>query len=132
VGHSRTYNVIGQSGAELLENGNQRVVEYPAMTKTDIEQMRIRARKDGKVILYWYSQTKTGEKMLGNTPSISDEALGHVTNLEPCKVCLGPGCPVCNYSGFCKPWNEKHWQDWQIDNMKHEYRQERQTERKGT
>jgi len=119
MGKSFTYNVIGlgQPDAE----GSQRM--FPAMNRVAMAQEIEKARRFENIeIIDWYSQTKTGEKMIESGPS---------TRLKICSVCQGRAragndkvrhdCPVCQGSGICIPGNEKRWREWQITEFKKEF-----------
>lgn len=129
MGHSQTIHVIGQGKGTVNGNETTRRIYY-AMNRVEMEQQRAKARRDGDTIESWYAQTKTGQRILGDymPPDyiLPDKDAPHV-KLITCPVCEGDGhngkyhCPVCDGSGLCKAGNERHWQDWQIEQMKREH-----------
>jgi len=122
MGRSYTIHCIGYA-----PEGDHRDRVYYAMSRVEIAQARVKAKKDGLEITYWAAQTRTGEKILecrfGDTQL--DKLVPQVKTVT-CPVCSGAGrngkyyCPVCNGSGITKPGNEKNWRAWQIEKMKKE------------
>lgn len=132
---SYTYHCVGLG---RMVDGSQRM--WFAMNRAEIEQERIKARREGNEIVSWYAQTKTGTRILRGKDSINDADLGIVARLHGCPVCNGEWkrtlkpatetsiawvrlCPVCNGSGVCRKGHERRWAEWQIREMKKEWRE---------
>jgi len=113
VGRSHTYNVIGEGP----ENDGVRLC-YPAMNKREMEQARVKAGRDGKIIERWCSQTVTGARMLGFQVEPVRTADVKLPKLVSCPICSGRGCVVCNDSGVTSTGYEKNWQSWQLDQIR--------------
>ena len=139
MGRSQTINCIGVGPDELIE-GKMRHKLYYAMNRIEIAQEIAKARKRGDYIVSWYSQTKTGNRVLGLDPWEYDILTDQINlpKLITCPICHGEGswslggnlqhsCVVCNGSGICKKGNENKWQAWQIDEMKQKYTKHRGT-----
>jgi len=96
------------------------------MNRLEVEQVRVKAQKEGLAIAYWIAQTKKGEQVIKQKNfrefgGVFDEELGIVAKVIPCPVCLQKGCPVCDYSGVTKNGHWLKWREWQIESMKKEY-----------
>ena len=103
-----------------------------AMSRLELCQQTYSLTKQGYNIEYWVSQTKVGDKILKlddgfNYKTVKQLVAEGILNydwLVVCPICEGEGhngkyyCPICNGSGLCKRGNEKHWQPWQIENMR--------------
>ena len=126
MGRSGTYNVIGQTAIITSQDKKFRRI-YPANNQVEMEQQRAKARRDGKPITCWYSQTKTGNRILGDAFGWVTDDKAPKVKLVTCPICEGLGrngayyCPVCDGSGICKRGNERKWQTWQVAEMKLEY-----------
>ena len=124
-------------------NDNKQQLVY-AMNKMEMAQQKRIMEKEGKPIVEWYAQTRTGCKMLGGTlpySVIDDRAIIHA-NLIVCPICNGIGkkqiqtetaglpmfrsCPVCNGSGITKRGYWKHWREWQIESFKKDFAEGRE------
>ena len=97
-----------------------------AMSRLEIVQEERKAASQGRQISYWYAQTKTGERILGDTGPIPLERIPNLPKVVICPICEGDGsngryvCPVCNSSGVTRPGHERQWQQWQLDHMREE------------
>ena len=100
MGASRIYHVIG-TGNER----NGKSLLYPAMSHLDMAQQAEKARRNNDTIVGWYSQTKTGEKMLQHTVKIKTVI---------CPKCSGFGCSICNVSGITTRRWLSGFQPWQL------------------
>ena len=121
MGKSCTIHCIGL-GQEQPDGSRQ---AYYAMNRLEIMQQTVKARKyDNNEIAYWYSQTRTGDKVLGNNDeysvggTVDANTIPKAKNVVPCEVCEGAGCYICNDSGITKKGHYKNWQDWQIADIK--------------
>lgn len=107
-----TYHVIGLAPAGQLA---QR--EYWCMNKREMAQAIVKARDEGLTITHWYAQTRTGERMLGNTPIAATSDI-NLPKLVDCPICDGNGCCVCNYSGVTQKNYWRKWSDWQLESIR--------------
>jgi hypothetical protein len=128
---SHTINCIG-----IAPEGSKEYLYY-AMNRLEIEQEKVKAQKEGRKILYWYAQTKTGVRILKGNQTVEDKDLPPYKTVQ-CPICQGKGrkivdnskniplvksCPVCNSSGITKNkyWNK--WHTWQLEEMKKEFQE---------
>lgn len=96
-----------------MPNSEGRQNCYPCMTMENMGQAVEKAKKDGYPIEGWGSQTVLGEKMAKKTPP----------KVVKCEICLGSGCPVCEWSGWLASMKRaSKWASWQIESMKKDYR----------
>ena len=115
MGRSRTYHVIGHTTAEETSDGTMREYLYPAMNRLEMEQKTIQAIKDGKEIVIWWAQTRTGERILGGHGDVLARHITAPKGIIGCPRCNSEGCFVCNYSGITtKKW-VSGFQAWQLE-----------------
>ena len=109
MGRSFTYHVIGYSRPE-----GAREYVYPAMNRLEMEQETRKAFiRDGRVILRWEAQTRTGERILGGKPIIP-ATLAQTVKTVQCPKCAGKGCSICNFSGITTTRWLRGFQAWQL------------------
>jgi len=103
-----------------------------AMSHLELCQQTYLYTKKGTPPEYWVSQTKVGDKILkldgfGNYKTVKELIQEGIINYDwliTCPICEGQGhngqyyCPICNGSGICRKGNERHWQPWQLENMR--------------
>ena len=100
-----------------------------AMNRVQIAQEEHAARRDGQPIAYWYTQTKTGERILGAGQDraaswTADGGTVKLPKMVTCVICEGDGsnggyhCPVCNGSGIMRPGYHLGWRPWQLAAMR--------------
>lgn len=122
MGRSITIHCLGHSRER--QDRSRRI--FCAMSRLEIMQETEKAKREGIEIEYWTSQTKTGDRILGWNDDllfngyVNAECIPKARNVVVCEVCKGVGCVICNRSGITYKGHYKHWQDWQIDNIKNQ------------
>lgn len=130
---TETVKVIGLS--EPIDTEFRQKEVFCANNKLEMAQEKEKAKGRGMSIVEWYAQTKQGCKMLGTLSTfekIEDAQVKHIKTVT-CPICKGQGgklkangwkhgCPVCDGSGITKNnyWN--NWRDWQLEEMRKEFR----------
>ena len=117
MGRSITINCIGETE---IKEGKSSI--YTAMNRLEVEQENIKAVRRRNPILWWYAQTKTGEKILGisseiNRWTVTPEELSKIKTV-PCPKCSHldkPGCGICNFSGITTKRHLKGYREWQLE-----------------
>jgi hypothetical protein len=109
MGRSFTYHVIGYSRPE-----GAREYVYPAMNRLEMEQETRKAFiRDGRVIVRWEAQTRTGTRILGGKEIIPATDAPKVKTVQ-CPKCTGTGCSICNFSGITTARWLKGFRAWQL------------------
>lgn len=137
MGRSITINCIGIGKPVTSSDETIRRRSYQAMNKTEIAQETQKAKRSGNEIEYWYAQTKSGMLMLG-IDDISEMVQSKdikLPKLPTCPICKGEGyraatgkeiyasyCNVCRGSGICRKGAETKWQDWQLGQLRDDFK----------
>lgn len=120
---------IGYGSKKRDQSGKAVRTIYYAKNRREIAQQCHIARKHGDRIEYWYAQTGTGARLLGNNATKTEDIATKTEDIPLpkmviCPICDGDGenggyfCPVCNGSGITTPGYENNWKEWQIMEMK--------------
>jgi len=110
MGRSYTCHVVGEAVSGAL---------HGAMSRAEMAQQCAKAQRADDAIIGWSAQTKTGARILGGEWALTSGV--KLPRMVDCPICESRGCPVCEFSGMCRPGHWERWQEWQLDQMRQEH-----------